>query len=245
MPRDLRDRPPAHHRSKPYNDPRKPGQKKPKSRPQEKDTSVSINDLKRRIRDVKRLLNRRDLPADARVTQERVLKGHERELEQEMARRARSEMIRKYHFVRFLERKTATKHLNRLLRREKEARSEEMKETLARRIHSARVDLNYTIYFPLQEKYVSLYPKGSETKDEEEEGEEEEEVEEETEKEQKPAMWAVVEKAMEEGTLESLRDGVSGSTSIEEKTEKKRKEKKKKEEEEEKAASEEEDGFFE
>lgn len=67
------------------------------------DKGLSINDLKRRIRDVKRLLTRAEnLSPEARIVQERALKGYERELEQEQARRQRSEMIRKYHFVRFL-----------------------------------------------------------------------------------------------------------------------------------------------
>lgn len=62
----------------------------------------SINELKRRIRDVKRLLNRDDLPADVRIIQERALSGYEKDLEDEMQRRDRSQMIKKYHFVRFL-----------------------------------------------------------------------------------------------------------------------------------------------
>jgi hypothetical protein len=62
----------------------------------------SVNDLKRRIRDVKRLLNKSDLPADARIVQERALAGYEEDLAQETARRERSTMIKKYHFVRFL-----------------------------------------------------------------------------------------------------------------------------------------------
>lgn len=62
----------------------------------------SVNELKRRIRDVKRLLNRVDLPADARIVQERALAGYEKDLAEETARRKRSEMIKKYHFVRFL-----------------------------------------------------------------------------------------------------------------------------------------------
>lgn len=62
----------------------------------------SVNELKRRIRDVKRLLNRADLPADARIVQERALAGYEKDLEEELKRRNRSEMIKKYHFVRFL-----------------------------------------------------------------------------------------------------------------------------------------------
>jgi hypothetical protein len=64
---------------------------------------LSINDLKRRIRDVKRLLTKAEnLSPEARIVQERALKGYERDLELEKARRQRSEMIRKYHFVRFL-----------------------------------------------------------------------------------------------------------------------------------------------
>jgi hypothetical protein len=62
----------------------------------------SINDLKKRIRDVKRLLNKVDLPADARILQERALSGYEQDLADETARRERSQMIKKYHFVRFL-----------------------------------------------------------------------------------------------------------------------------------------------
>lgn len=62
----------------------------------------SINELKKRIRDVKRLLSKVDLPADARVVQERALAGYEKDLENETERRDRSAMIKKYHFVRFL-----------------------------------------------------------------------------------------------------------------------------------------------
>lgn len=62
----------------------------------------SVNELKKRIRDVKRLLNRVDLPADLRVVQERALSGYENDLEEETNRRKRSDMIKRYHFVRFL-----------------------------------------------------------------------------------------------------------------------------------------------
>lgn len=62
----------------------------------------SVNELKKRIRDVKRLLNKKDLSADARVLQERALAGYEEDLAEELVRRERSQMIKKYHFVRFL-----------------------------------------------------------------------------------------------------------------------------------------------
>ncbi|CEJ55802.1 hypothetical protein PMG11_02037 [Penicillium brasilianum] len=161
----------------------------------------SINDLKSRIRGVKRLLNK-DLPADARIVQERALAGYEQDLVEETARRERSNLIKKYHFVRFLDRKTATKQLNRLQRREKEKDlTTEQKSKLSKEIHAARVNLNYTIYYPLTEKYISLYPKS----DSNPSGEAKENNK--TVEASRPPMWSVVEKSMEEGTLDDLREG--------------------------------------
>lgn len=62
----------------------------------------SVNELKKRIRNAKRLLSRDDLPADSRIVQERALQGFEKELQDEVRRRERREMISRYHFVRFL-----------------------------------------------------------------------------------------------------------------------------------------------
>lgn len=86
---------------------------KPTSAPRELASGsggLSINDLKRRIRDVKRLLNNNnsrsnrhaDLSPEARIVQERALAGYEKDLKDETERRQRSEMIKRYHFVRFL-----------------------------------------------------------------------------------------------------------------------------------------------
>lgn len=104
MPKEFN--PPAHAKRKtPY----------PKSKPKSHQDSshqdrgdekhqppVSVNDLKRRIRDSKRLLSKAGLAADKRIIQERALKGYEKELGDEEKRRERSRMIKKYHFVRFL-----------------------------------------------------------------------------------------------------------------------------------------------
>lgn len=77
------------------------GSSKNQSAPRNEKEYPSINELKNRIRGVKRLLNK-DLPADARIVQERALAGYEQDLVEEIARRERSNMIKKYHFVRFL-----------------------------------------------------------------------------------------------------------------------------------------------
>ncbi|KAJ5095802.1 hypothetical protein NUU61_005158 [Penicillium alfredii] len=174
----------------------------------------SVNDLKRRIRDVKRLLNKKDLSADARVLQERALSGYEQDLVEETARRERSQMIKKYHFVRFLDRKTATKQLNRLLRREKEQNLDSKQQAhLAKKIRKARVNLNYTIYYPLTEKYISLYPKSqgkpsdnpiAKSEPEPEPGSRQEGKQSDA---AKPPLWSTVAKCMEEGTLDLLREG--------------------------------------
>jgi len=125
---------------------------------------LSVNELKRRIRDVKRVLKHADLPADAKAVQERALAAYEKDLMEEMDKRKRSDMIKKYHFVRFLDRKRATKELKGLLRQELQiaesdsATNAEDLATLSQQIHEARTNVNYTINFPLTEKYVSLYP---------------------------------------------------------------------------------------
>ncbi|KAK2767447.1 18S rRNA maturation protein [Arachnomyces sp. PD_36] len=132
----------------------------------------SINELKTKIRDVKRLLRHGEseggLPADQRIEKERALMGYQRDLEEVEARKKRSEMISKYHFVRFLERKRATQALNRALHHldsltthlppDTSPPSDATLSAAHSAVHTARVSLNYTIYHPLSEKYISLYP---------------------------------------------------------------------------------------
>ncbi|BCR85324.1 Efg1 domain-containing protein [Aspergillus chevalieri] len=183
----------------------------------EKNEYPSVNELKRRIRAVKRLLEKVDLSADARIVQERALSGYEKDLEDEMQRRERSQMIKKYHFVRFLDRKSATKDLKRLQRREKETTDQKALESLREKIHATRVNLNYTIYYPLTDKYISLYAEQKQKKPSQSESGADDTHSGADEKDTvvtmaladtgKPPMWYTVEKCMEEGTLDLLREG--------------------------------------
>ncbi|KAL5361970.1 rRNA-processing protein efg1 [Aspergillus floccosus] len=218
--RDRSDRPKRKDRDASEDAPHHAYRKKVKL-PKKENPYPSINELKKRIRDAKRLLNRVDLPADARVVQERALAGYENDLEEEMQRRHRSAMIKKYHFVRFLDRKTATKEVKRLERREQEvsksdldaAAKEKKLAALTQKLDIARVNLNYTIYYPLTEKYIALYAAVKKNRDGTVDGSADD-----SEigagyklvhatKEEKPAMWHVVEKCMKDGTLELLREG--------------------------------------
>lgn len=75
-------------------------------------------------------------------------------------------------------------------------------------IHNAEVDLNYTIYHPLDEKYHSLYPPKVGDAAEVDGRISTERLK--VGKASRPAMWAVVEQCMRAGTLISLRDGNLG-----------------------------------
>ena len=109
----------------------------------------------------------------------------------------------------FTERQKATRKLKRLKKSLSNAdRGSRDYLDLKDKVHRAQVDLNYTLYYPLSEKYTSIYKRkdgqdspdvtvadnstishGSETHT------------------PKPAMWDVIEQCMADSTLEALREG--------------------------------------
>lgn len=82
-----------------------------------------------------------------------------------------------------------------------ETKSTEEVETLKAQMHIVEVDLNYTQYSPLSEVYISLYPSKNSGDEENSKDDKEEKP--------KPPMWAEVEQAMEDGTLNRLRNRTS------------------------------------
>jgi hypothetical protein len=169
-----------------------------------------VNALKSQIRSLKRLLEHDDrLPATVRVEKERELQTAEYEFAQVQRAQQRSDIIGKYHKIRFFDRQKATK---RLKRARKELRAyegdEEGREELGKKVDDAEVDVNYAIYFPLEQNYVSLFPR----KKPKPEAEEEEEVDEEkgqadtVERQGDPQMWERVKQCMAYGTLDKLRN---------------------------------------
>lgn len=170
-------------------------------------TSLSVNSLKSKIRDVTRVLEHaHDLPLDIRIEKERALAGYKQDLEKAQHEKERQRMIKKYHMVRFFERQKATRSLKRVRTQLASAtRNTPEHRILEDKVHAAEVDLNYTLYHPLTEKYIGIFPR--------------QEVMKRLEKgdtsiqspaplpENRPAMWKVVESCMENGTLDALRDG--------------------------------------
>lgn len=165
----------------------------------------SINALKAKIRSTERLLQRgNDLPADIRVEKERALASYKRDAEDLARVKGRSKIISKYHKVRFFERQRATRILRRLTKQLGSVQREDARyESLTTAVADAQIDLKYTMYFPLTEKYQSLY---IERKNEDldspslakhDTGQ----------RAERPPMWKIVKQCTEEDTLESLREG--------------------------------------
>lgn len=64
--------------------------------------SASVNQLKSKIRDLTRALEHSDhLPAGVRIEKERALAGYKQDVEKIREDKRKSELIKKYHMVRF------------------------------------------------------------------------------------------------------------------------------------------------
>ena len=108
----------------------------------------------------------------------------------------------RFNAYTLIERQKATRQLKKLRKRLLGAESTEVAKDLTAQMHVAEVDLNYTQYYPLNERYISLYPqKDSAIVN----GGQDEDVDTAA---KKPPMWAEVEKRMTDGTLNQLRNEV-------------------------------------
>ncbi|KAG5922787.1 hypothetical protein E4U42_005265 [Claviceps africana] len=184
---------------------------------------------KKRIRNIARLLQRnKDLPANVQNDLQRELATLKATIADKSFHRKRSAMISKYHMVRFFgraERKKASRLAKQLKRKIEQSSDSADVEHLRRQLHIAEVDEAYTIYHPHLEPYRSLY--GS-VKTDSKDNQDDEEAEGDLKNHiptakialdsERPPMWSVVEKAMEQGieALQQLRerrpDDVSTST---------------------------------
>ncbi|KIV89233.1 hypothetical protein PV10_08817 [Exophiala mesophila] len=182
--------------------PEKSGITKKKSKSErKKNPSSRIHSLK------KQLAKAENMPMTIRQEKERELAALVNEQSKKMVSKAGKKNLQKYHFVRFVERKKAERTLKKLQQQLEsiEERDDTAKESLGQSLHEAEVDVNYTKYAPLAEKYISLY--ADESRDQKREPDSTEAS--------KPPMWYEVEKRMLEGekSLEALREGKSSSES--------------------------------
>ncbi|KAI0105410.1 hypothetical protein GGR51DRAFT_519192 [Nemania sp. FL0031] len=192
---DTRDHTSGYHNSKYNNNKRKKGPS------HEKPTSISW--LKKRARTIERRLNHNDsLPANVKHDLEKELDHHRQKLDDLADSRKRQAMIKKYHMVRFFERKKADRLAKKLRTQLEAATDKGEKKRLQADLHIAEVDALYAKYFPHRERYVSLYPVSSSS----DSGAQEETKTEESSgaakflHTERPPMWETIEKAAQKGT---------------------------------------------
>ncbi|KAI1743946.1 hypothetical protein F4680DRAFT_407999 [Xylaria scruposa] len=163
-----------------------------------KERPTSINWLKKRARTIERRLNREDsLPANVKHELEKELDHHKQKLDDLADGKRRSAMIKKYHMVRFFERKKADR-LSKQIRTQLETiTDQEERKKLQADLHIAEVDALYAKYFPHRERYVSLYPVSSLSQ----KGEKAEEASAAARSlhTERPLLWDTIEKASKKG----------------------------------------------
>lgn len=217
---------PGVHPSRANQVPNQPSAKRRKPNPhptgQSFKKSHTVNDLKSSIRSLTRLLSSEtaDLPANVRVEKERALQSAKHELEETQKDKHKKDMIGRYHKVRFFDRQKATKRLKRFrkaLKGAEEAGNEQdMISELKRVVEEAQIEINYAIYYPLDQPYSALFPSKKKNSADDEGAADGEEPETAMGKEQArqgdETMWELVKKCTKNGSLESLRNGKLTST---------------------------------
>ena len=184
--------------------------KKQSVAPQSLSNTKAINPIKSKIRDLTRLLaHSGHLPAGVRIEKERALAGYKQDLEHALMEKHRHRMISKYHMVRFFERQKATRNLKKVKSRLAAASEGTVeRDELHKAVHQAEVDLNYTLYYPLAEKYLSLFARngqcGSASPNSDLPADRTSRQEADT---QQHSMWGIVERCMRDGSLDALREG--------------------------------------
>ncbi|KAK1980474.1 hypothetical protein LZ30DRAFT_723110 [Colletotrichum cereale] len=183
---------------------------------------------KTRARAIRRLLQSgKELPSTKRNELEQELEALQERVEEHDFRKRRSNMIQKYHMVRFFERKKAERLLKQLRKKLQQTEDPEEKKRLEAEAHVAEVDVAYARFFPLMERYESMYPnkdkKAEDGEQEQEEGDgDKPEADAKPFKQPKalqalhaerPKMWATIEKVLPEGeaALYRLRDRKSAA----------------------------------
>ncbi|CAI4501355.1 BDH_1b_G0022690.mRNA.1.CDS.1 [Saccharomyces cerevisiae] len=119
---------------------------------------AGTNKIKRRIRDLERLLKKKKdiLPSTVIIEKERNLQALRLELQNNELKNKIKANAKKYHMVRFFEKKKALRKYNRLLKKIKESGADD--KDLQQKLRATKIELCYVINFPKTEKYITLYP---------------------------------------------------------------------------------------
>ncbi|KAI1374584.1 hypothetical protein F4677DRAFT_425517 [Hypoxylon crocopeplum] len=122
----------------------------------------SINWVKKRARTIERRFKTgQNIPANIQNDLERELAHHQQTIAEAAEDKKRKAMIKKYHMVRFFERKKADRLAKQIQSQLETTKDEKEIEKLKADLHRAEIDSLYTRFFPFRERYISLYPVAS------------------------------------------------------------------------------------
>ncbi|SCW02101.1 LAFE_0E14202g1_1 [Lachancea fermentati] len=115
------------------------------------------NKIKKKIRDIERLLQRKrdTLPDTVLIEKERALEALQFELKNAETRQKIKKNAKKYHMVRFFERKKAIRRYTQAL---KQAQAHPDEASYKDALQERAIDVCYVVNFPKTEKYIALYP---------------------------------------------------------------------------------------
>ncbi|KAK7969139.1 hypothetical protein PG996_002422 [Apiospora saccharicola] len=141
-----------------------PGLQAPKRRKNKNGKVVKVrpnnlNWVKKRARTIERHFRTgQNLPADKRNDLERELAHYKQKIQEASGGKQRKQMIKKYHMVRFFERKKADKLAKQIKKQLDACEDDKERKQLEKDLHVAEIDGQYARNFPFLEAYVSLYP---------------------------------------------------------------------------------------
>lgn len=121
---------------------------------------AGVNKLKKRIRDIERLLKKKKdiLPDTVIIEKERTLDALRMELETAELRSKAKRNVSKYRMIRFFERKKSLRKYKQIAKQlEEDPDNEDLKDKLEK----SKIDVCYVVNFPKTEKYIALYPTSS------------------------------------------------------------------------------------
>lgn len=123
--------------------------------------SSGSGQIRKKIRDVERSLKRGNLKADMKTDHERTLLALKAQLNMNQGTTKVKKNAKKYHMVRFFERKKAIRRLKQARKHLEEVQATDIRKDIKKAkivVKHKEIDVAYTILFPKAEKYISLYP---------------------------------------------------------------------------------------
>lgn len=138
-----------------------------KKRPYRLDSKVVKSDmkkpkqsvsLKKKVRDVQRLLNKPDLPATVRVEKERILQMLVESINHKAKEKAEKEIVKRCKIEKFFDKRKLFRKHKTCVRELRDCDNNDTRDSLLKKVEEIKLHWNYVVHFPLDTKYISLFP---------------------------------------------------------------------------------------